>query len=387
MIRPLSLTRLLVASLFLAISILFASSRFAFSSPNTLPVGQSTNQQIDRLNEIVKQITETEALLSSARQKKATLQNEIAYQDIQIKLTELKIQETQEEIGSLTNQIDKLEGILSGLSKVFAERAVETYKVKRLEDPFVLLVTSDSVSQFISRFHYLRKIQEHDRELLLQMQVSQTNYEDQRIKVESLQTRLETQKSTLSKQKVQKQNLLVVTKNDEKKYQQLLAELRADAESISRALSAVGARLGDVNKGDVIAVVGNTGCSTGAHLHFEVFQNAKIEGGRVVGDRTNPHNYLDNGQFQHPLPGSIITADYGPVPGYFLNGGIHTGLDFAFPWSQGPTAGTPILAADKGIAYSLQDSKLCQGFEKNGAGKGIIVDHQNGLVTLYWHIP
>ncbi|MDO8503383.1 MAG: peptidoglycan DD-metalloendopeptidase family protein [bacterium] len=381
MIRPLHGIWLLVVLLVLVTSGLFVSSKFA-NSYEDLPVGESAQEQANRrLDEIRKQITETESLLSSTRQKKATLQNEIIYQDSQIKLTELKIAETQEEIDSLTNQIDRLEGVLSGLSEVFAERAVETYKVKRLGDPFVLLVTADSVSQFISRFHYLRKIQEHDRDLLLQMQVSQTNYEDQRVKVESLQTRLETQKLTLSKQKTQKQNLLTTTKNDEKKYQALLAELRADADSIARALAAVGAKIGNVSKGDVIASVGNTGCSTGPHLHFEAFENARVEGGKVVGDRINPNKYLDNGQFQHPLPNSIVTNGYGVS--YLL--GVHTGIDFAYPWSQGPTAGSPIYAADKGVAYAASDSQAC--YLTGTVGKGIIVDHQNGLVTLYWHIP
>lgn len=367
---------LLLLPIFIFLSIL--EPAFAYSS---LAVGQSANEQVERLKEIRKRIEETQNLLDETKKKKATLQNEIIYQNNQIQLTALKTQETEQEIEALSNQINRLEGVLVNISDVFAKRAVETYILKRVGDPVLLLLTSKNVSEFISQFHYLKRIQENDKQLLLQVQSTQTSFEDKRTEEETLRKKLEAQNKEIERQKVQKQNILEVTKNDEKKYQELLATLKADAASIERALAAVGARIGNVNKGDIIAGVGNTGCSTGPHLHFEVFENAKVEGGRVVGERVNPHKYLDNGQLQAPLPGSIITTEYGQT--YLL--GVHTGLDFAYKFEDRITAGAPIYAADKGVAYLAQDSQAC--YLTGTAGKGIIIDHQNGLVTLYWHIP
>ena len=59
----------------------------------------------------------------------------------------------------------------------------------------------------------------------------------------------------LDKDKEGKQQLLSVTKNDEEQFQSLLARLKADAASINAALGNIGAKIGPVNKGDIIYVL------------------------------------------------------------------------------------------------------------------------------------
>ncbi len=348
-----------------------------FSHPKeTSPIAEAKTIQ-----QIQEEIEQYEREVSRLRSQANTLSNQIARFNAQIRLTTLKIAETQEKILLLGGRIDQLEVSLETLTEAFSSRASETYKMTRLGDSFIFLISAPDLSSVFSRYHYLQRIQEADRDLLMRLQKAQGVYQEEKTDQEDLQEQLEIQRANLDNQKAAKGRLLQATKNDEKKYQELLEAARADLRSIERALSAVGAKIGDVNKGEVIAIAGNSGCSTGPHLHFEVFENAKVEGGRVVGTRTNPHKYLDNGQFQHPLPGSIITADYDEQ--YLL--GIHTGIDFAYRYDDRQTYGASIYAAEGGVAYLAQDSEAC--YLTNTVGRGVIIDHQNGLVTLYWHIP
>lgn len=156
-----------------------------------------------------------------------TLKGQIAQFDAQIKLTTLKIADTESKIQLLGGRIDQLEVSLNDLSKAFASRAVETYKLSRIENGFFFVLSAADVDDAVSRFHYLQKIQEEDRNLLSRLQEAQTAYQGQKVDQEALQKQLKTQQASLNAQKSAKNNLLSVTKNDEAKYQNLLAQANA----------------------------------------------------------------------------------------------------------------------------------------------------------------
>lgn len=337
-------------------------------------------------------ISDCNAKLGTLSGQKQTLDSAISYLNTQIKITQAKVAATSSqldklnaEISDLTGRIESIDFSLDDLTKLFISRVRETYMRPSKYDASII-AQSYGISDLLRNIEYTKKIRDHDRTILIALEKSRLNFNTQKElkevkqkEIETLKQALTSQQSSLANQKTAKDKLLADTKNDEKKYQQLLSTALADLDSIRRALSAIGTKIGEVKKGDVIASVGNTGCSTGPHLHFEVFANAKVENAKVYGDRTNPHNYL--GQFNHPLPSSIITADYGES--YFM--GVHTGVDFAYPHDQRPTLGSPIYAAESGTAYATQDPQKCS--LTGTVGKGIVIDHHNGLVTLYWHLP
>ncbi|TSC88990.1 MAG: peptidoglycan DL-endopeptidase [Microgenomates group bacterium Gr01-1014_5] len=383
-----------IGLLFFALFFLFYPLATAHEEDNygvvqDFAVGQSTNDLQNKLDDNRKEQERIRKLLDETKQKKVTLTNEIIYQDNQIKLTELKIQETESEIFALTGQINRLEGELTTLSEVFAERAVETYKLKRYGDSLVVLLTSANVSEFISRFNYLQRIQQNDRELLLQMQTTQTDYEVERTKVEELHDKLEGQKQTLAGQKAQKQNLLKITQSDEKKYQEMLSSLRADEAAIERAISSLVARIvagiatgTAVTKGQIIGQQGNTGnvyprpsgsCpNCGSHLHYMVLPCDITKSG--LSCHTNPRPYLDDGQYRKPLDYNYISQEYGNTS--FAQSGaagyaFHSGIDMV------AGHGAAIYSVDAGMVYYGVDS---------AGGKYALVRHKDDFWTAYWHL-
>jgi len=165
-----------------------------------------------------------QAKVSELQNTASTLSNQIAQFDAQIKLTTLKISQTQAQIALLGGRIDELSDSLNSLTAAFSARAVETYKLSRFENNFIFLLSASDLTDAVSRLHYLQKIQEEDRNLLEQLQTAETTYQGQKQTQEELQKQLQVQQANLNTQKAAKNNLLIATKNDEVKYQSLLSQ-------------------------------------------------------------------------------------------------------------------------------------------------------------------
>ncbi|OGD88524.1 hypothetical protein A3F45_02630 [Candidatus Curtissbacteria bacterium RIFCSPHIGHO2_12_FULL_41_17] len=369
---------------FLLLLIILISSFFA--------VTIFAQSEVDKYQEIQKKIAEVSAKISDLQKIERDLSEQITYINSQIKLTELRIEEAQvkidqleKEIGVLGFRIGYITDSVNRLEVLLKQRIVATYQQSFISN-IELLLTSRDFSDLILRLQYVKQVQENDKKILADLQTTKATYsnqkeerEDKQAQIEEAKEKLDAANLLLAKQKKEKADFLAITRNDESRYQEELRKLQADAASISQALGNIGARVGTVSKGDVVASVGSSGCSTGPHLHFEVFTDAKVEGGRIIGNRVDPKPYLEDGKYERPVPNypQNVTTWYGVT--YFL--GVHTGIDIADPF------GTPIRAIDGGEAYFTQapcNYKIAGG---TSLGKGIVVDHKNGLVTLYWHIP
>ncbi|KRT67624.1 MAG: hypothetical protein XU08_C0001G0030 [candidate division WWE3 bacterium CSP1-7] len=241
--KPLTTLKGYLKKIFVLLSVFFLIPLLLVSAPTEITKADSTT-------DLLKQIDAYKKKLSSLRNQKNTLANQIIYLDDQIYLTQLEIRAKEEEIkllsadiGDLSTRLERIGNFLDYQEEIFANRARLAYASDQLSS-FDIVLGAENLDDALRRIKYLHVLEDQDVQALGEMRDTRTSFNDQKKTLvnkksdeEKLRKELNQKEDSLAQQKISKQNLLVVTRNDEQTYQRLLKEAQSQLEAIRRAVN------------------------------------------------------------------------------------------------------------------------------------------------------
>ncbi|NLV17842.1 MAG: peptidoglycan DD-metalloendopeptidase family protein [Syntrophomonadaceae bacterium] len=312
-----------------------------FLLPGLVQAGELQDKQA-QLKTIQQQIQAQRSIVGAARKKEQSITAEITR-------LEKDMAKTQKEMDSLDNQvkviqkritaakaeIKEAEEHLAQRTDILNQRLVNIYEMGDMSYLEVLFSASD-FSDFVTRWELLNEIVKQDKDLIktvaeerreLQRKMDQLEKDEQQLldaKAGQLAKEEELQDKTKQKELVFKD-----AQKERKAVEQALKDLEQTSLQIERLIQSM---------------------------------------------QTSDGSYKGTGVFIWPAPASKrITSPYGmrfhPI---LKQNKLHTGIDI------GAGKGTKILAADGG--------KVIQVAYLGGYGNTVIIDHGNGLSTLYGHM-
>lgn len=358
--------------------------------------GADLNSLQQQKSELNKDLDAAQNAAKNKDREAKSLSAQISNLDSDIKSTEEKIQQTTNQISNVQSEIDKLSASvdirkkeLDKLKKHLNVLIVELYRFSSRSE-LESLFLNDKLSESASEEDYVSAVQLQAKYLFDQVDNAKKDLENQKSDQETKKAELDQLKASQNSyiegaqyQRLQKDQLLGMTKEQEEAYlrqadeadkqlaiveaqiRQILSSRTRSSDGTFGSGPGVGSR---VSRGEYVGTQGSTGFSTGDHVHFEVDLNGPANG------YTSPWPYINAGTLSWPLNSFTITQDYWAYwPGaYPSTGDHHMGIDIAGPY------GSPVLAPADGLVV------LNEYFGGYGHAWAMKVD--NGPYVLLGHL-
>lgn len=331
----------------------------AFAESEIDRLKNEINSRSNRLTEIDAEIAKYEAQLKQVGGEKKTLQSAINQLELERKKVSTEITRTENRISSTDLEINKLILEINRTqddidSTEAAISAIIRSEYKAGDDSLIeLLLGNEKLSDFWSVYEAHANVREVMAEKVTELDSFQKLLEEQRLdnenkrkELSSLKDQYVDQNTVLINNKKEQTNLLEVTKNEEKNYQSLLASKKQAKEQIEKEMREFESKLQFILDPNTIPAAGT----------------------RV---------------FSWPLDKVIITQLFGGTEFAARNASVyggrayHPGVDFGTP------RGTPIKAPLTGTVRATGNTDAVPGCYS--WGKWTLIDHANGLSTLYAH--
>lgn len=214
-------------------------------TPSDTPTPTPNNEAA--VQDIKNRIADLQGKINQLQGEEKTLNSQIGVMDNQIALTKLRIESTKTDINQLeedifvaTKKINTLEGSLDKVTKALLNRIIARY-ITGTDQSALVLISSANIDDYMNKRNYLKIVQEHDRQLLFDMQQAKNDYANQKqlyidreAKLETLKQQLEDYNKELDAENAKKKDLLAQTQGSEANYQKLLSQAKAQLASFSR---------------------------------------------------------------------------------------------------------------------------------------------------------
>ncbi len=347
---------LLAAGALIFISINAVAKEGALSEPTDI------REQIDEKNQEIKRL-EIEAAkyrttLDEIGRSANTLQSQIANLEKAIKGLDANIRVTNAKITRTNLEIQALGvGIREKESSIAAQRErigalVGTLAANDRETPLEILMKNETLSEFFASVDALRGIQRDLVGLLAELRRARQNLKERKVTAESKRLELASlvedladQKALVVEERKERNLLLAETKNQERRYQELLGEVERKRDALQQEINTMESGLSASFDRAILPAPGK-------------------------------------GILGWPLPSPIFITQYFGNTSFARAGGYngkgHNGIDFR------AVAGTPLFAAERGTVRAIGDTDTA--CRRASYGRWMLIDHPNNLTTLYAHM-
>ncbi len=200
----------------------------------------------DKIRCLQGKINEKQAQASTLAGTISVINGKILVEQLQINQTKNEINQLEKDIQDLSERISGLNTSLDSMTDILIQRVVTNYK-RHQSNPLELLLVSDTIDSFFTKYKYLQVAQEHTSELMAKAENQKTSFDQEKTLKQQKQDELDKKKSLLvqqqadlDEQKKEQTTLLSQTKNDEARYQQLLTQAQAEISSFKAFSTSLG---------------------------------------------------------------------------------------------------------------------------------------------------
>ena len=311
---------------------------------------KSLQEAQDEKAQLEKALKEAQSTIEDLRDSKGDIESKVTELNQQLIDISARITDLENQLTAKSEDIQETKDELAGAK----EREAQQYADMKVRIQFMYengqtsyleaLLSSRNISEFLNSADYIAQIQSYDRQKLTEYQDTvesivnlEAQLEQEYTDLEALKSTVESNKATVAAMMRQKESELADISGD-------IEDAQSDADYYAAEIQA---------QEELIAAI----------------KRAEAEKA-AAGVEEHPYT---GGAFRWPCPSSTrVTSDYGtrvsPMSGASSN---HKGIDI------GASAGADIIAAADGTVTAASYS--------SAAGNYVMIDHGNGLVTLYGH--